>query len=90
MRPNDPNLPILTLIAEALGDLREDMVFVGGCAAGLLLTDPAAEFIRATKDVDAIVGAVSLGEYYRIEARLPERGFVRDEESDVICKSVRC
>lgn len=86
MRPNDPNLAILVLVAEALGDLREEMVFVGGCAAGLLLTDPAASEIRATKDVDAIVEAASLGQYYKMGDRLPACGFVRDEESSVICR----
>jgi len=29
-------------MAEALGELRERMVFVGGCATALLITDPAA------------------------------------------------
>lgn len=86
MRPDDPNLPILRLIANALGDLREDLVFVGGCAAGLLLTDPAAESIRPTRDVDAIVEAASLAGFYRMEATLPARGFERDADSEVICR----
>jgi|UPI00030DD619 hypothetical protein len=38
MRRPDPNLPHLEIIAEALGDLREQVVFVGGSTAGLLLT----------------------------------------------------
>jgi len=84
MRPDDPNLQYLTLIARALGQLREEMVFVGGCAAGLLLTDPAAESIRATKDVDAIVEAATLVQYYRVEEKLPALGFTRD--SGVICR----
>lgn len=33
MRANDPNLPYLRQIAEALGDLREQVVFVGGAVA---------------------------------------------------------
>jgi hypothetical protein len=61
MRPDDPNYEYLFLVADALGDLRNDVVFDGGCTAGLLLTDLAAEPIRATKDVDAIVEAATLG-----------------------------
>ena len=57
MASNDPNLPLLRRIAEALGDLREQVVFVGGSVAGLLLTDPLAEAVRATTDVDAVVEA---------------------------------
>lgn len=86
MRPDDPNLPYLILIAEALGELCEEMVFVGGCAAGLLLTDPAAEDIRVTKDVDAIVEVTTLAQLYRLEAKLPARGFIRDADSDVVCR----
>ena len=36
MRPDDPNYEYLLLIADALGDLRDNVVFVGGCTAGLL------------------------------------------------------
>lgn len=32
MRHDDPNLPVLRTIAEALGELRERMVFVGGAS----------------------------------------------------------
>jgi hypothetical protein len=46
VRTNDPNLPQLRRIAEALGDLREQLVFVGGSVAGLMLTDPLAEGVR--------------------------------------------
>jgi hypothetical protein len=84
--PDDPNYEYLLLIADALGDLRDNVVFVGGSTAGLLLTDSAAEGIRATKDVDAIVEAATLRQYYELEARLPALGFVRDAESDVICR----
>ena len=42
MRMQHPNLAKIELIAEALGPLREQLVFVGGCAVDLLLTDPAA------------------------------------------------
>ena len=43
MRTDDPNLPHLLRIAEALGELREQLVFVGGAVAGLLVTDPLAD-----------------------------------------------
>jgi hypothetical protein len=86
MRADDPNYEYLLLIADALGELCNEVVFVGGCTAGLLLTDPAAEGIRATKDVDAIVEAATLRQYYELESRLPALGFVRDASSDVICR----
>jgi hypothetical protein len=87
MRPDDPNLPNLRAVAEALGNLRERVVFVGGATAGLLVTDPAAEGVRATKDVDAIIEA-RLAEFHRVEGQIAALGFMRDVESDVICRWV--
>lgn len=79
MNPNDPNVAMLEVVAEALGDeLREEMVFVGGAAAGLLITDPAMPAIRPTEDVDLIFQAVALIEYHRFEERLRARGFAQD------------
>ena len=50
----DPNLEILKLAVDQLGELVDEMVFLGGCATGLLVTDPAADPIRAIDDVGAI------------------------------------
>lgn len=87
MRANDPNLPYLRRIAEALGDLREQVVFVGGAVAGLLVTDPLADGVRATRDVDAVVNATR-AVFHRIEEAVAQRGFVRDVHSNVICRWV--
>ncbi|MCK6376874.1 MAG: hypothetical protein L6Q69_22630 [Zoogloea sp.] len=87
MRTNDPNLPHLRQVAEALGDLREQVVFIGGAVAGLLVTDPLADSVRATRDVDAVVNA-NRALFHRIEASVATRGFARDVSSDVICRWV--
>jgi len=76
----DPNVELLARVATALGDLRERLTFVGGCATGLLITDPAAAPVRATQDVDAIVAVVSLAEYQRVGGALRERGFAQTLE----------
>ncbi|NMG66401.1 hypothetical protein GPA19_15765 [Azoarcus indigens] len=87
MNPKDPNLPQLRCIAGALGELREQLVFVGGSVAGLLLTDPLAEGVRATTDVDAIVEA-GRAAFHQLESELSDRGFMRDMTSEVICRWV--
>lgn len=87
MRADDPNLPHLRRIAEALGDLCEQVVFVGGAVAGLLVTDPLADGVRATRDVDAVVNA-GRALFHRIEQAVARRGFARDVHSDVICRWV--
>lgn len=60
-------------------------MFVGGAVAGLLITDPLAESVRATRDVDAVIAA-GLATYYRFEKALAVRGFRRDAQGDVICR----
>ena len=87
MRADDPNLPDLRRIAEALGELRDQVVFVGGAVAGLLVTDPLADSVRATRDVDAVVNA-NRATFYRIEEAVAQRGFARDVSSEVICRWV--
>lgn len=71
----DPNLARLADAAKKLAPLLDQIVFVGGCVAGLLLTDPAAAPVRPTLDVDAIVAVASYAEFTALEARLRELGF---------------
>lgn len=86
-RVQNPNLEILTLAVDQLGELADEMVFLGGCATGLLITDPAAPSIRVTRDVDAIVQAVSLAEYHKLLKRLRALGFKEDiSEGAPICR----
>jgi len=86
-RTQNPNLDILTLAVDQLGTLTDDMVFLGGCATGLLITDPAAPPIRVTRDVDAIVQIYSQAEYYGLAEKLRARGFKEDTRDDApVCR----
>jgi predicted nucleotidyltransferase len=80
----DPNVQLVELVAEALGQLREELVLVGGCAVGLLITDEARPAIRQTVDVDLVAEVTTLTSYYKIEEKLRDRGF--KELSEVICR----
>lgn len=87
MNPNDPNVAMVEAVAARLGALRERMVFVGGCAAGLLVTDPALPAIRATEDVDVVVETATLADYHRLEKEMAAAGFGRDmREGAPICR----
>ena len=84
---NDPNRAILLLIANALGDLREKVVFVGGCATGLLVTVKRAQVIRPTDDVDIVAQVVSVAGYHQLESQLRSKGFVQDMgKNALICR----
>lgn len=79
MNANDPNVALLGVAAERLGDaLLEEVVFVGGAVVGLLITDPAMPAIRPTEDVDLVCQVTALAEYHRVEQALRTRGFAQD------------
>ena len=77
-RIQNPNLELLMLTVDRLGALADEMVFLGGCATGLLITDAAAPPIRGTVDVDAIVQVASHAEYYQLSEKLRVHGFTED------------
>lgn len=90
MNPNDPNVQMLEIVAARLGnELCEQLVFVGGAVAGLLITDPAQPPIRPTEDVDLLAQLVARPDYYQLEASLRVRGFAQDMRPQApICRWV--
>ncbi|MDO8767835.1 MAG: hypothetical protein Q7K57_03875 [Burkholderiaceae bacterium] len=93
LRPDEANLAIATVVAAALGELRETLVFVGGCATGLLVTSVRAQAIRMTDDVDLVAHVTSQQEYHQLEKRFSALGFVHDLSAEApicrwICKGV--
>lgn len=87
---DDPNLASLTLIANALGELCQSPVFVGGCSTGLLVTSVRAQPIRVTRDVDLVAEVASVHEYHAMEARLRAKGFAHDHSPGApICRWVK-
>lgn len=86
-RLTNPNLEILEAAVQRLEKLVDRLVFLGGCATGLLLTDVAAPPIRYTHDVDVITEVATLAAYYRLAEQLRERGFQEDSsENAPICR----
>lgn len=73
--PPNPNLAQLITGATKLAPLLDQIVFVGGCVTGLLITDPASAPVRHTLDVDVIVEAASYVEFVVLEQRLLALGF---------------
>lgn len=87
MAVRDPNVAKLQSVANALGPLRDQVVFVGGCAVGLLITDEAAAPVRATLDVDLVVSVSVLSAYHGFEKELSKLGFKRDMSAGApICR----
>lgn len=77
-----PNLEILGICAHALGPLGDELVFLGGCATALLITDAASPPVRVTRDVDVIAEVATTAEYHKLKRRLRVRGFEVDSSKD--------
>lgn len=87
MIENNPNIATLELAAHALKPLLNELVLVGGCAVGLLITDRARPPVRATIDVDLLAEVTPLSNYYALCDKVRALGFV--EGGDIICRWVK-
>lgn len=87
---NDPgslNRAILEGVARRVQPLLEEVVFVGGQVAELLITAPGATRVRPTTDVDIVVEASTRLRYAEVEAELRSFGLVNDvREGAPICR----
>jgi predicted nucleotidyltransferase len=87
MIPQDANRAMLEAVAMGLQSLVDDVVFLGGCTAGLLITDPAAPIPRQTNDVDMIVEVSSHLDYHTFSAKLRRNGFQEDKRANApLCR----
>lgn len=82
----DPNLGAVELAAAALGELLDELVLVGGCAVGLLVTDLARTPVRQTIDVDLLTEVTPVASYYTLCERLRIQGFAEQPTEEVICR----
>lgn len=73
-------------IAQALGELNKNVVYVGGAMVSFYIDDPSAEDVRPTKDIDISMEIASLGELEKIREALIQRGFYQTSEDNVICR----
>jgi len=80
------NREVIRKIASALGEMNEQVVYVGGATVGLYINDPAADDVRPTKDVDISMVIISFGELESIRQKLIRKGFKQSQEDNVICR----
>lgn len=80
------NIYLVAYIANKLGPLRNELVFVGGSIVELLLDKDYPLPPRPTKDVDAIVGICNRKDFSDIEKKLRNLGFKNNITDGVICR----
>lgn len=86
MIPVDKNRILVERLCEHIGPLLDQIVLVGGCAVGFLITDDAQLLIRATDDVDIATEITTLPDYYKFADQLKAFGFSEDTETGMTCR----
>lgn len=81
------NLVRIKAVHNALGSLRDEVVFVGGATVSLYV-DRMAEEVRPTEDIDIVVELWAHTDYRILEEQLHKMGFVNDQDSGVICRYI--
>lgn len=81
------NIMMLQTVANGLGELKDEMVFVGGAVAELYADNPAASEIRPTIDVDCVIEISSRLQFAKMEENLRAKGFKNDTSKGApICR----
>lgn len=79
-------LETLETVAHALGEMGEEVVFVGGMVAALYADIHPVDELRPTKDVDLFL---EIGTYRKLEevhSHLTSKGFTQHAEDQVMCR----
>lgn len=77
---------LVASIAESLGELNEEVVFVGGAVIALYATDRAAGPVRPTQDVDFFVQILSISDLELFRQKLISRGFTQSPDDTITCR----
>lgn len=85
MNNNAQSITRIKAVYNALEDLQDKVVFVGGAVVTLyadrLVLDP-----RPTDDIDVIVEVLNYKDHAVLEEKLHQKGFVNDKESGIACR----
>ncbi len=79
------NIVRIKAVCNALEELADQVVFVGGATVALY-ADRSIDEVRPTDDIDILVELLNYHGYTEIEEKLRAKGFVNDTESRVICR----
>jgi hypothetical protein len=69
------NIGVVAEVAQALCELKSQMIFIGGAVVSLYADDPAADEIRPTADIDLTINLLNYKDWTRMQQRLAEPSF---------------
>ena len=68
------NLKVVERVAQTLGEINNDVIFVGGAVVGLYVTETGADLPRPTKDIDISVQVSTYTEMDQLREKLATKG----------------
>lgn len=84
---SNTNIDMIEVVAQGLGELVQQVAFVGGSIAGVYIDDTAASEVRPTDDVDCIIEIGHRADYYQLEEVLRKKKFTHSfEKRAPICR----
>lgn len=87
---NALNISMIKEIATALGDLKEEVVFVGGATVSLYIDDVAAPSPSPSEDIDCVVEITTYGEWQKFEKKLRLKKFKDINPDEEKPKNILC
>lgn len=80
------NIKIIEKVAKALGEINNDVIYVGGAVVSFYITDTGAEQPRPTKDIDISVQISTYAEMNKLSERLASKGIHLAIDQTVMCR----
>jgi hypothetical protein len=80
------NRDAIKRIANALDNLNDQVIYVGGAVVSLYINDSLAEDVRPTKDIYISLAIATIGELENLRQQLSKKGFVQNPEEKEMCR----
>jgi hypothetical protein len=80
------NMGVVKKVATALGELNDEVAYVGGATVSIYADDPIAEDVRPTKDVDIMLRIATFAELAALQDKLASKSIYPDPEANVNCR----
>lgn len=77
---------VVKKVATVLGELNNQVAYVGGATVSIYADDPAADDVRPTKDIDIMLHIVSFAELTALQEDLGTKGIFPDPDADINCR----
>lgn len=80
------NMSVVKKVATALGELNNEVAYVGGATVSIYADDPIAEDVRPTKDVDIMLRIATFAELAALQDKLASKDIFPDPEANINCR----